>query len=1188
MTHEERITKMRTVMSVVLLAVVLGLVHPRTYGQDATQKPEFVRAPDALERVTWRTRTLVGDERLTNWKLAISTAGFRGLTFLDGVVRADAAVVDFVEGSSTQNVSAALPKPLDWNLTREEVADIRARMGTVKMIAYRVDNFPSDAAGQRKLFEFAKAMGVDTLVTNAKLELTGPAALADEFGINLACLLLLSQTPGELTGRLQTLTRRVGVGASAADALAAGNRLMYVDVRGATPALFHELNRRNIRPLVLALDTSALQNASSDLYRVIDAFEAAVQPAFGANFTEFSRTRPIRRDLVRPARGETLTDAEITRRSEEALQKIRAAIPPKAYATPKKPRKLLVIESLQGMSHDTIPHANVMLDEMGRITGAWTTEFNNDLNNLKYPKIKDYDGVFLNSIVGEFAADLEVRDGLARFVREGGGLGGIHGTPWASRNWDEFAEMIGSQSAPHRIEQGVMKVYDATSPLMKPLGGRDLNFREEYYRFEHEGRGRLRWDKVRVLMTVALDDPKIEPRPWNGYKRPDNIYPVSWIREYGKGRVFYSSLGHMPETFMTPELVGHFLAGVQYLLGDLGADATPNPIQTGSGGASAPPERTSSGAPSAQPAASPATPPIPSISERPTGSSLGMIRVGAADNNIWFGWRVGMTDAALKGATLSEMLAKADAYPISLPSVVASSTQILSAEVPKPVDYRLQTGERAALTYHVRELNEQILAYHAPEIGGDVASRRKMFEFAKAINAPLVITNADATNLAELDTLATEFGISVALESKTDPRPLVAALEGRSARIGIAADLGAWIQAGIKPVDALASVKSRLLLVRAADRSAFGANGRSVPPGDGVGALSDFFLAAYHASIKPLSITISASGTTAADYLRDVSAFERMMWPAMAERVRTMLASPAGQIRGPDRLKPEERQQIAAAAPRRALATPRKPRKLLVTDIQMYSGHSTIPHGNLLLELMAKNTGAFEPTFSNDLSLLKYPAIKQFDAIYLNNVCGMVYNDPEVRDGILRFVREGGGIGGHHAVTFANNNWPEFAEMMGGWAGAHHIEKQMIKVDDAASPLTRSFGSASFEHTDEFYIFPPYSPYSREKQHVLLSIDVEKSDRATANRFCAQCTRPDQDYGLAWIRMYGKGRTYFTPLGHTNIFYTDKRWTEHLLAAIQYILGDLEADASPRRGTGEVRSKNEERRTKNEERNHER
>src|SRR4029453_10880846 len=198
----------------------------------------------------------------------------------------------------------------------------------------------------------------------------------------------------------------------------------------------------------------------------------------------------------------------------------------------------------------------------------------------------------------------------------------------------------------------------------------------------------------------------------------------------------------------------------------------------------------------------------------------------------------------------------------------------------------------------------------------------------------------------------------------------------------------------------------------------------------------------------PLSIVILPSGATEAEYMKDVTGFERVMWPAMAERVRGMLGWAAGRIRGGDRLDGDVRAQIDAATPRQAMVKPARPRKLLITDIQMYSGHSTIPHGNYLLEQMAKYTGAFEPTFSNDLNLLKYPKIKEFGAIYLNNVCGMVYNDPEVRDGILRFVDRKGGIGGHHAVTFAGNNWPEFAEMMGGWAGAHHIEKQSVKVED--------------------------------------------------------------------------------------------------------------------------------------------
>jgi hypothetical protein len=553
-------------------------------------------------------------------------------------------------------------------------------------------------------------------------------------------------------------------------------------------------------------------------------------------------------------------------------------------------------------------------------------------------------------------------------------------------------------------------------------------------------------------------------------------------------------------------------------------------------------------------------PQVPSISQRPNGASLGTIRIGAADNNMWFGWRVAIPATAFRHLTFSEALAKSDI--LSVAGVEASSTQTTSPEVPKPLDYRLQPGERNAVTHRLRELNQRILAYRVDQIGSDATTRRKVFEFAKAINAPTLVVR-ESSALAELDALAQEFQIDVAVESRTDPKLVLGALEGRGKRLGVAADLGGWMQAGIKPAAGLAAVRDKLMIVRVADRSALGAGGREVRLGSGVAGLPDFFLAAFRAGVKPLHITVPSTGTTDADMLKNLTAFEEVMWPAMAERVRQVVSSPAGQIRGPDRLSADDRRQIEAAAPRRAIVPPKKPRKLLVTDLQMYSGHATIPHGNLLLELMGRQTGAFEPFFSNDLDLLKYPNIKEFDAVYLNNVCGMVHNDPEVREAVLRFVREGGGIGGHHAVTYANNNWPEFAEMMGGWAGAHRIEKQAIKVDDPNSPLTRSFGGASFEHTDEFYIFPPYSPYSREKQHVLLSIDVEKSDRATANRFCAACTRPDQDYGLAWIRAYGKGRAYFTPLGHTNIFYMDRRWTGHLLAAVQYILGDLDADATP-------------------------
>jgi hypothetical protein len=568
------------------------------------QAPAFPRASDAMERVTWRTRTLVANDRLTNWDLSIPGMG---LTFLESVVRADAALVPFVEASSTQRVSPQVEKNLDHNLTATEVAAIRTGMGqNVRVSAYRVDSLPADAATRRRVFDFAQDLGATTIVVPGSTDLAGLDTLAEEFRVNVAVLNSSAATLKAMEGR----SKRLGIGidtgtwaqegTSVRDEIArVKDRLLYVNLRdrsgrganatnvvlgkgaGNLGEFFSELQRQEVRGIVMTLDTTGVVKAPADLFTAVAAFEAAAQPAYAANFTEFARTRPIRFDVVTPGRGQTLPPEEIEKRSADIRARIDAAIPNKPIAPPKRPRRLLVIESLEGMSHNTIPLTNVMIQRMGEKTGAWTTVFSNDLTNLRYPKVKEYDAIFLNSIVGEFLPDPGLRADLVRYVNEGGGIGGIHGTPWASRNWDEFAEMIGAQSAPHRIENGILKVYDKDNPIVRPFNYEDLPFREEYYRFEHEGNGRLRWDKVRVLLIVDLDEkvPSPTDKPWTGYKRPDTVYPVAWIREYGKGRVFYNSMGHMNETFMKPEIVGHFLAGMQYILGDLDANATPNPLK---------------------------------------------------------------------------------------------------------------------------------------------------------------------------------------------------------------------------------------------------------------------------------------------------------------------------------------------------------------------------------------------------------------------------------------------------------------------------------------------------------------------------------------------------------------------------------------------------------------------------------
>ena len=60
-------------------------------------------------------------------------------------------------------------------------------------------------------------------------------------------------------------------------------------------------------------------------------------------------------------------------------------------------------------------------------------------------------------------------------------------------------------------------------------------------------------------------------------ERPDNDYAISWIHQYGQGRVFYTVLGHNDHIFWDPVVLKHYLAGLQYALGDLEADDSPSP-----------------------------------------------------------------------------------------------------------------------------------------------------------------------------------------------------------------------------------------------------------------------------------------------------------------------------------------------------------------------------------------------------------------------------------------------------------------------------------------------------------------------------------------------------------------------------------------------------------------------------------
>ncbi len=542
----------------------------------------------------------------------------------------------------------------------------------------------------------------------------------------------------------------------------------------------------------------------------------------------------------------------------------------------------------------------------------------------------------------------------------------------------------------------------------------------------------------------------------------------------------------------------------------------------------------------------------PSDSHRVRTSAAGLL-----------GWKAAIPANAVRNLTFMEAAARADS--LGLAFIEGFSDQKVSAEIPKNLDYRLSTAEAAAVKNRLAELKLKMPAYRVASLGPD-ENGRKTFEFAKSLGVETIVANPERTSLAAIDQLANEFAVNVALDGR-DPKRLAATLaairQGSGVRIGASIDLGVWAKQGVKPADGLGLLKDRLLVVNLDSGAASEAGAllemvRLMPPPqeepDKCANCSR-----KTGTVKTVVVTLEANAAA-------IDRFEKAIRPAMGYRINE--DAKLIPITSVAHVPPEDRLKIEAALPKQAIVKPKKPRKLLVVDLCPVGGyyHATIANANLAIELMAKSTGAFQAVFSNDLNNLKYPKIKEYDAVFLNSVVGEVFPDPDVLNGLLRFVREGGGVAGLHGATYASEDMPEYGEMMGAEDGPHHVEPAVLQVEDATSPLTKSLinsnltkalGGREFAWTDEFYHFLPEGSYSRDKLHILLSIDTAKSDMSQWH------VRPDNDYGISWIKSYGTGRVFNCAIGHTPALLETPETAQFILAAIQFVLGDLDADTTP-------------------------
>ena len=295
----------------------------------------------------------------------------------------------------------------------------------------------------------------------------------------------------------------------------------------------------------------------------------------------------------------------------------------------------------------------------------------------------------------------------------------------------------------------------------------------------------------------------------------------------------------------------------------------------------------------------------------------------------------------------------------------------------------------------------------------------------------------------------------------------------------------------------------------------------------------------------------------------------------MARRVFLLEALGSTLLRSQD-LPPEQKERIDPAIPQKAPVKPKRPRRMLVSSLSMRDGkpwrgssYATLPAGNYAIEQIGKRTGAYEAVFSNDIEMFRPAMIQRFDAICFNNTVGVLFEDAELKKSLLGFIEGGKGfVGIHDAIaTFVQypkyDQWPEFGRMVGGTENGGHPwngEPMTIRVEDAGSPLNQAFGGREFQVTDQ--AFQLQEPVLRDHLHVLLSVDVEKTGLAP-NRRILPVRQQDKDFPMSWIRRYGKGRVFYSAIGHGPQIFWNAPLLEHFLAGIQYALGDLEADDTP-------------------------
>ncbi|MHC5214311.1 MAG: ThuA domain-containing protein [Planctomycetota bacterium] len=256
---------------------------------------------------------------------------------------------------------------------------------------------------------------------------------------------------------------------------------------------------------------------------------------------------------------------------EQDIQKIQQAMPTQAVVKADLPRTLLVFSLCSGFKHDSIPYWIKALDVMSEKTGAFKVVHSTDMSIFNEDSLKNFDAICFNNTT-KLVPDKAQQKAILGFVIKGKGVVGIHAATDSFYEWPKGMKMMGGVFTGHPWTADgtwAIKLDDAEHPLMTSFQGQGFKINDEIYRTSPPLYSRK--DR-RVLMSLDMSDETTKNA--KDVRLDDMDTGISWIKPVGKGRLFYCSLGHNNHLTWNKPVLEHYLAGIQYALGDFKVDDT--------------------------------------------------------------------------------------------------------------------------------------------------------------------------------------------------------------------------------------------------------------------------------------------------------------------------------------------------------------------------------------------------------------------------------------------------------------------------------------------------------------------------------------------------------------------------------------------------------------------------------------